>query len=79
MMWELIIRTEASDRTYTVKHAYYLNFNDAQKAFVDTLNIPEINSAIVYTYINGYKPSIILAYNNDWNEDFISNPSWADC
>lgn len=76
MKWELIIYCVKDDRTYTDSYVF-LDFNEAKEEFLATLDDPNIIAAVVYSEINGYKPSIVLAYNNDWNDDFIHQPEWV--
>lgn len=77
MKWELYVQCVVDDETYTFSHIYS-DFGEARKAFFDTFDDCYVLGAVVYAYIDGYEPSIVLAYNNDCEEDFINKPTWID-
>lgn len=60
-----------------VSRIYYDDFADALRAF-NTLVRQHVEGIIIYAHIAGYPISPVLAFNNDWDSDFIKNPLWIE-
>ena len=60
-----------------IKRSWFNNYMDAQNEFFDYVNCDNVRAIIVISHVLENKEGIILAYSNDWNDEFIKIPEWA--
>lgn len=76
MYWELqfVVENETEEKTTIVEE--YNNFVAAVGRFNELIK-EDVNAIIVYSHIEGYPISPVLAFANDWEQNFIHNPDWV--
>ena len=83
-MWELVIKEETvynedddSVEGFITSSCEFDNFQDAQNEFIKYINSNAYDNIVLISYITGHFPAVILAYSNNWQDDFIKIPEWA--
>lgn len=74
--FEVWIKYEV-DGEFHFEQDWYKDYLSAQNEFIECLNDKDVYAALVISHIEGYKEAIVLAYSNDWADDFIKFPDWA--
>lgn len=75
MTWELVVRYEDERTLSTV----YTDVRLAKYEFAAAISNDKILSAVIITH-GGlmYGDSVFMGYSEEWDEEFMTIPEWAD-
>lgn len=76
MFWEIQFIIEIDEEQLTITEEYN-SFEETLTRFNELVR-EEISAVIVYSHIEGYPISPVLAFSNDWEQSFIHDPDWVD-
>lgn len=66
-----------NDEESSTEQFWFDNYILAQHKYLECLYNDDICAVVVISHITGYDKAVVLAYSNDWDDNFIKIPEWA--